>query len=244
MNRHYAGMLGISILIATSACSRVINFSQHECISTAPVVTQQRPASDITTITAANGFNVSYVQASDPAITVSAPSDLMDKIHTDISDKTLSIYSSKSLGSCDINIVVAAPVVNTFNINSGTQFTIDGAYSSTSDVTVNISSGAMFIASSPFSAPDIFLNSSSGSQIKFDGITFSDIYVSASSGSSVHLAGTGKEASLSASSGAGISAGDMSAASGSASASSGGSISSNITNCSVSTSSGGSVSNP
>ena len=243
MNRFYAGMLSISILIAASGCSRVLNFNQDKCISTAPVVTQQRPASAITNIIAANGFNISYSQSPKPRISVSAPSDLMDMVHTDIKGETLSIYSTKSLGACDINIVVESPSVSDFTISSGTQFTIQGAYSSTSDVTVNISSGAMFIAPSSFSATKIALGSSSGSQIKLDAISSSAISAEASSGSSVYLAGTSREAHLSVSSGAGISAGKLDATSGSASASSGGSITSNITDCSVSTSSGGSVNN-
>lgn len=221
-------ILAIIISISAASCSKIVETISEKskpCTATGPEVTQTRQADKITDISTCAGLKVVYIQSTETSLTVTAPSDIIELVRTNVAGGLLTVDSERSLGECArlVTVTVHSPSIRLITASSGGSFEASNLSMAGKDVTISTSSGAA---------------------VSIGNINCASLTITSSSGAATNLSGQCDNASLTASSGAVISASGLTANSGVANASSGAVINSHILSpASISNSSGAVVNN-
>lgn len=245
----FLSCLAVAVVGVTSSCNEIVKvISEHSgdvVVASGPSVQQVRELSPINELSVMSGLTAYYVQSDSLKIIVEAPREILSCISTEVSDKELKIYPTKSFRGSDakVSVTVMAPDVSEFEASSGSSLQIADSYlSKSAPVSIEVSSGASFAAATMV-APSLEIELSSGASGAIGRLTSDKFEAEASSGASLAVSGTAKIARLQAGGGASIGASGLIAGSGSAKASGGAAINCNIKNPVVSSSGGASVNN-
>lgn len=249
-NSFIAATTLILTAIAGSSCSNsssLMSFGNgYESDPNAKITQRQvNLPTGIKQLETSRGINVTYVAASDNSATISAPSDLQDKISvTTDKDGELSISFTENIrkGANRVTVTVASPAIYKFDASSGSRISLPSGYTVPSgQLSLEASSGAAITAPG-VTADAIGIEASSGASVSAS-VSGVAVACEASSGAAITVSGTASSCDLEASSGAALDASSLKAYSGKADATSGAAIQCKVRTLSISKSSGGSISN-
>lgn len=201
-------------------------------------------------IEVSKAITVNYTDSKTTAVTLTAPSDIIDEINITRRGNTLKITSDEQNINGkryndyqQVKVTVAAPGVKEFAASSAASIIIDRINAPGAEIEFDASSAAS-ISCESVTCREISADASSASSISLSGIVATTVDADASSSASISLSGRCDEVDLDASSTAKISAGSLNAKNGSADASSLASVTCNVSgNLEIDKSTGGSVKN-
>lgn len=167
--------------LLTSSCMLDMNFGDG-VRGNGEVVEESRDITeDFTAITASEGLDVYVIQDNQFKIRVEADENVIDLIGTDIKDGKLKIHAIENIGRATKKVFVSLPEITALEANSGADLVGDGLIEA-DKVYLNASSGADIRLE--LAANQIEADCSSGADIQLGGRT-NLFYASASSGSDI-----------------------------------------------------------
>lgn len=218
----------LAIFPSCSSGTNILSSCSDDSRSHGSVISQQRQASEFTSIDASRGVQVIYTQAPEVAVVVEAPEDVIDMVITKIDGDELEVKVDNSIRSIDFTVVVrvSSPMVTEFDACAGAAIksdAVDATSSSSSTVEVEATSGS-YIHISSLKAGKVSVESTSGASATVTGLLTPVLEAESSSGATLKLVGNATTVDLEATSGSSIDASRLTFTSGRAEASSGATV--------------------
>ena len=169
-----------------SSCAFDVNFGQGKSGNGEVVKDRREVTEDFTVVSASEGLDVFVAQGSDFEIMVEADENVIDLIGTDIKDGKLKVHAIQSIGRATKKIYVTMPEITSLNSSSGADLVSEGM----------------------LEAEKIYLNASSGADLKVE-LTADEVEADCSSGADIRISGKANLLYADASSGSDIKAKDF-----------------------------------
>ena len=197
--------IALIMALIMSSCAFDVNFGQGKRGNGEVVKDRREVSEDFTVVSASEGLDVFVSQGSDYEIMVEADENIIDLIGTDIRDGKLKVHAIQNIGRATKKIYVTMPEVTGMRVSSGADLVSEGM----------------------LEADKIYLDASSGADLKVE-LTADEAEADCSSGADIRITGTANLLYADASSGSDIKARDLMVQRCHANASSGAGISVNV----------------
>ena len=178
--------IALIMALIMSSCAFDVNFGQGKRGNGEVVKDRREVSEDFTVVSASEGLDVFVSQGSDYEIMVEADENIIDLIGTDIRDGKLKVHAIQTIGRATKKIYVTMPEVTGMRVSSGADLVSEGM----------------------LEADKIYLDASSGADLKVE-LTADEVEADCSSGADIRITGTANLLYADASSGSDIKARDL-----------------------------------
>ncbi len=178
----------IAVLMALflSSCAFDMNWGEGKRGNGNVTDERREVTAEFTAITASEGLDVYVTQDRDFEILVEADENIIDLIGTDIKDGKLRIHAIENIGRATKKVYVSLPDISALRANSG----------------------ADLVTKDRIEADEIYLDASSGADLKVE-LSADIVHADTSSGADIRISGDANMLYADASSGSGIKAGEF-----------------------------------
>lgn len=177
-------MAAIVIVLVASACTMVVGE-----VGSGAVTTESRTVGPFTKVEADGGIHVDVTIGPASPVVVSAQTNILPIIVTEVVGDTLRIHSSKGYTTTQrVSVQATTPSLVGVTLNGGSEAKVDGLVAT--DLTIDLSGGAVLTVASK-QADTIHLSGSGGARAELAGLTATTVDVDMSGGATATVTATG-----------------------------------------------------